>query len=71
LDFWNVSHLVDFLGIGFWAYPFFLTNHEEAKETKEEGKKRRGNLALGLLFLFLTQRRRGTERGYNKGGVLL
>jgi hypothetical protein len=25
-------------------------NHEEAKSAKEEGKKRRGNLALGLLF---------------------
>ena len=23
------------MGIGFWAYPFFLTNHEEAKNTKD------------------------------------
>jgi hypothetical protein len=38
-------------------------NHEGTKSAKEEGKKRRGNLALGLLFLFLTQRRRGAERG--------
>jgi hypothetical protein len=25
-------------------------NHEGTKSAKEEGKKRRGNLALGLLF---------------------